>query len=169
MLTPEREKQIDEILTHYPEGQSRSAVIPVLWLWQEEHGWVSEEGMKYVAHRINITPEQVREVATFYSMFNTKPIGRYHLQVCCTTPCMINGSDDLIAYVEKRLGIRRGQTTADGLFSVSQVECLGSCDTAPMLQLNRQRYHENLTPELVDALIERCRAQAASGETGEVE
>jgi NADH-quinone oxidoreductase subunit E len=82
---------------------------------------------------------------------------------------MINGSDELIAHVESRLGISRGQTTEDGLFTISQVECLGSCDTAPMLQLNRQRYHENLTPELVDALIERCRAHAAGGGTGEVE
>jgi NADH-quinone oxidoreductase subunit E len=169
MLTPEREQQMDEILSHYPEGQSRSAVIPALWLWQEEHGWISEEGMKYVAQRINITPEQVREVATFYSMFSTKPIGRYNFQVCCTTPCMINGSDDLISHLERRLGVRRGHTTEDGLFTVSQVECLGSCDTAPMLQLNRQRFHENLTPDLVDGLIERCRTHAAAGGVGEVE
>jgi NADH-quinone oxidoreductase subunit E len=143
-------------------------VIPVLWLVQEEHGWISIENMKYVAHRLGITPEQVREVVTFYSMFNDKPVGKYHLQVCCTTPCMINGSDELIEHFEKRLGVTRGETTADGMFTVSQVECLGSCDTAPMLQINRERYHENLTLEKADALLERCRAHAAAGGKGDV-
>lgn len=166
MLTPEREAQIDELLTHYPVR--RSAVIPVLWLVQDQFGWISLDAMKYVASRLGITPEQVREVVTFYSMFNDKPVGRYNLQVCCTTPCMINGSDEIIAYIESQLGIERGETTPDGMFSVMQVECLGSCDTAPMLQINKQRYHENLTRESVDALIERCRAHAAAGETGEV-
>jgi NADH-quinone oxidoreductase subunit E len=166
MLTPEREAKIDELLTHYPV--TRSAVIPVLWLVQEEFGWISPESMKYVAGRLGITPEQVREVVTFYSMFYDHEIGKYNLQVCCTTPCMINGSDDLIEYLERKLGISRGETTSDGLFTVQQVECLGSCGTAPMLQLNRQRYHENLTHEDVDALIEKCRAHAAAGGVGEV-
>jgi NADH-quinone oxidoreductase subunit E len=125
--------------------------------------------MRYVAHRLGITPEQVREVVTFYSMFYDRPIGKYNLQVCCTTPCMINGSDEIIEYIERKLGIERGgDMTSDGLFSVQQVECLGSCGTAPMLQLNRQRYHENLTRESVDELIEKCRAHAAAGGVGEV-
>lgn len=160
MLTPEREKQIDELLTRYPS--SRSALLPVLWLVQEQYGWISLEHQRYVAIRLGITPEQVREVVTFYSMYNDRPVGTYHLQVCCTTPCMLMGSDDIIGYLERKLEIRRGQTTGDGLFTVSQVECLGSCGTAPMLQVNREKYDENLTAEKVDALLDRLRARAAA-------
>lgn len=158
MLTPEREKKIDELLTRYPS--SRSALLPALWVVQEQYGWISLELQRYLAIRLGITPEQVREVVTFYSMYNDRPVGKYHLQVCCTTPCMLMGSDDVIGYLEKTLDVRRGQTTEDGLFTVSQVECLGSCGTAPMLQVNREKYDENLTTEKVDALLERLRAQA---------
>lgn len=158
MLTPEREKKIDELLTRYPS--SRSALLPALWVVQEQYGWISLELQRYLAIRLGITPEQVREVVTFYSMYNDRPVGKYHLQVCCTTPCMLMGSDDVIGYLEKTLDVCRGQTTEDGLFTVSQVECLGSCGTAPMLQVNREKYDENLTTEKVDALLERLRAQA---------
>lgn len=158
MLTPEREKKIDELLTRYPS--SRSALLPALWVVQEQYGWISLELQRYLAIRLGITPEQVREVVTFYSMYNDRPVGKYHLQVCCTTPCMLMGSDDVIGYLEKTLDVRRGQTTEDGLFTVSQVECLGSCGTAPMLQVNREKYDENLTTEKVDALLDRLRAQA---------
>ena len=164
MLTPEREKQIDELLTHYPVRQS--ALLPALWIVQEQYGWISLEAMRYVALRLGITPEQVREVVTFYSMYNDKPVGKYHLQVCCTTPCMLVGSDDILAHVENRLGVKRGQTTPDGMFTVSQVECLGSCGTAPMLQVNRWKFHENLTPEKVDALLEELRAKGAAEGNG---
>ncbi|MBK6313215.1 MAG: NAD(P)H-dependent oxidoreductase subunit E [Blastocatellia bacterium] len=160
MLTPEREKKIDELLTRYPS--SRSALLPALWVAQEQYGWISLELQRYLAIRLGITPEQVREVVTFYSMYNDRPVGKYHLQVCCTTPCMLMGSDDVIGYLEKKLDIGRGQTTGDGLFTVSQVECLGSCGTAPMLQVNREKYDENLTTEKVDALLDRLRTQAAA-------
>jgi NADH-quinone oxidoreductase E subunit len=161
MLTPEREAKIDELLTRYPVRQS--ALLPVLWVVQDQFGWISLEAMRYVALRIGITPEQVREVVTFYSMFNERPVGKYHLQVCCTTPCMIMGSDDILGHIERRLGVSRGETTPDGVFTVSQVECLGSCGTAPMLQVNRWKYHENLSPESVDALLDELRAKAAEG------
>lgn len=161
MLTPEREAKIDELLSHYPVKQS--ALLPVLWLVQDQFGWINLDSMRYVAQRLGITPEQVREVVTFYSMFNDRPVGKYHLQVCCTTPCMIMGSDNIIGYIEDRLDIKRGQTTPDGLFTVSQVECLGSCGTAPMLQVNREKYHENLTRETVDQLLDELRARAAKG------
>ena len=164
MLTPEREAKIDELLTRYPVRQS--ALMPVLWLVQDQFGWISMEAMRYVAIRIGITPEQVREVVTFYSMFNERPVGRYHLQVCCTSPCMIMGSDDIIGHIERRLGVTRGETTADGLFTVSQVECLGSCGTAPMLQVNRWKYNENLTAEKVDQLLDELRAKAAAEGNG---
>jgi len=164
MLTPEREKKIDELLSHYPVRQS--ALLPVLWVVQEQLGWISPESMRYVAVRLGITAELVREVVTFYSMFNEHPVGKFHLQVCCTTPCMILGSDDIIGHIESRLGITRGQTTEDGLFTVSQVECLGSCGTAPMLQVNREKYHENLSTEKVDALLGELRAKGAAGGNG---
>lgn len=164
MLTPEREQRIDELLTRYPVRQS--ALLPVLWLVQDQFGWITEDAMRYVAVRIGITPEQVREVVTFYSMFNDHPVGKYHLQVCCTTPCMLVGSDDIIGHIERKLGIERGQTTDDGLFTVSQVECLGSCGTAPMLQVNREKYHENLTLERVDALLDELRVKGAAGGNG---
>jgi NADH-quinone oxidoreductase subunit E len=157
MLTPEREAKIDELLTHYPVKQS--ALLPVLWVVQDQYGWISLDAMRYVAQRLGITPEQVREVVTFYSMFNERPVGKYHVQVCCTTPCMLMGSDDVIGHIENRLGVKRGQTTSDGLFTVSQVECLGSCGTAPMLQVNREKYHENLTLESVDRLLEELRVK----------
>jgi NADH-quinone oxidoreductase subunit E len=161
MLTPEREAKIDELLSHYPVRQS--ALLPVLWVVQDQFGWISMEAMRYVAMRIGITPEQVREVVTFYSMYNDRPVGKYHLQVCCTTPCMIMGSDEIISHIEERIGVPRGRTTEDGLFTVSQVECLGSCGTAPMLQVNREKYNENLTLEKVDALLDELRAKAAKG------
>ena len=164
MLTPEREAKIDELLSHYPVRQS--ALLPVLWLVQEQYGWISLEAMRYVAVRIGITPEQVREVVSFYSMFNDRPVGKYHLQVCCTTPCMIMGSDAIISHIEERVGVRRGGTSDDGLFTVSQVECLGSCGTAPMLQVNRWKYHENLTPESVDRLLDELRSKAAAEGNG---
>ena len=164
MLTPEREAKIDELLTRYPVKQS--TLLPVLWLVQDQFGWISMEAMRYVAIRIGITPEQVREVVTFYSMYNDRPVGKYHLQVCCTSPCMIMGSDDIIGHIERRLGVTRGETTPDGLFTVSQVECLGSCGTAPMLQVNRWKYHENLTPETVDQLLDELRTKAASEGNG---
>lgn len=164
MLTPEREAKIDELISHYPIKQS--ALLPVLWVVQEQFGWISMDSMRYVAKRLGITPEQVREVVTFYSMFNERPVGRFHLQVCCTTPCMPMGSDDIIGYVEKKLGVTRGQTTEDGVFTVSQVECLGSCGTAPMLQVNREKYHENLTPERVDQLLDELRTKAATEGNG---
>lgn len=158
MLTPEREAKIDELLSHYPVRQS--ALLPILWVVQDQFGWISMDAMRYVAKRIGITPEQVREVVTFYSMYNDKPVGRYHLQVCCTTPCMIMGSDDIIGHLEQKLGVTRGHTTDDGLFTVTQVECLGSCGTAPMLQVNREKYDENLTTEKVDQLLDELRARA---------
>jgi NADH-quinone oxidoreductase subunit E len=164
MLTPEREAKIDELLTHYPVRQS--ALLPILWVVQDQFGWISLEAMRYVAVRIGITPEQVREVVTFYSMYNERPVGKYHLQVCCTTPCMILGSDDVITHIEHRLGVSRGEVTPDGLFTVSQVECLGSCGTAPMLQVNREKYDENLTTEKVDRLLDDLRARAAGEGNG---
>lgn len=154
-------KRVHEIIGRYPEGKQKSALIPVLHLAQKEFGgWLSPETMDYVAEVLSILPVEVYEVATFYTMFNTKPVGKYVLEVCQTGPCMLNGSDDIIQYIEDRLGIKPGETTADGLFTLKPAECLGACGYAPMMQLGKF-FREHLTKEKVDALIEECKAGTA--------
>ncbi|MGE5107126.1 MAG: NADH-quinone oxidoreductase subunit NuoE [Sphingobacteriales bacterium] len=152
--------EVKEIMARYPEGKQKSAVIPVLHLAQEEFGgWLSSEAMDYVASLLSIEPIEVYEVATFYSMYNLKPVGKYLFEVCQTGPCMINGSDNIIAYIYEKLGIKPGQTSADGMFTLKTVECLGACGYAPMMQLGKF-YKEHLTKEKVDAIIEECRKNA---------
>lgn len=148
------------IIARYPEGRSKSAIIPILHIAQAENdGWLSVNAMDAVAQVLGIQHIEVYEVASFYSMFNLHPVGRHVLEVCRTSPCMLRGSDDILAYCEKKLGIRAGETTKDGMFTLKGVECLGSCGTAPMLQCGA-KYHENLTPEKVDTLIERLRNES---------
>jgi NADH-quinone oxidoreductase subunit E len=150
-------KEVQRIVSFYPEGKQRSAVIPVLHLAQEEFGgWLSVESMDYVASLLKILPIEVYEVATFYSMYNLKPVGRYMFEVCQTGPCMLNGSDDIIKYIEEKLGIKPGETTRDGMFSLKTVECLAACGYAPMMQLGKN-YREHLTKEKIDKIIEECR------------
>ena len=152
--------EVKEIIARYPEGKQKSAVIPVLHLAQEEFGgWLSSEAMDYVASLLSIEPIEVYEVATFYSMYNLKPVGKYLFEVCQTGPCMINGCDSIIAYINEKLGIKPGQTSADGMFTLKTVECLGACGYAPMMQLGKF-YKEHLTKEKVDAIIEECRRNA---------
>jgi NADH-quinone oxidoreductase subunit E len=146
------------LIARYPEGRSKSALIPILHIAQAENdGWLSVNAMDAVAQVLGLQHIEVYEVASFYSMFNLHPIGKHMLEVCRTSPCMIRGSDDIIAHIEKRLNIHVGETTKDGQFSLKAVECLGSCGTAPMLQCGA-KFHENLTPEKVDALIETLRS-----------
>lgn len=150
-------KEVKRIVDCYPEGKQKSAVIPVLHLAQEEFGgWLSSDAMDYVAGLLNLEPIEVYEVATFYSMYNLKPVGRYLFEVCQTGPCMLKGSDDIISYIGEKLSIKPGETTADGLFTLKTVECLGACGYAPMMQMGKH-YREHLTREKVDAIIEECR------------
>lgn len=151
--------KVQEIIRRYPEGKQKSALIPVLHLAQEEFGWLSAETMDYVAGLLQLEPIEVYEVATFYSMFNLKPVGKYLFEVCQTGPCMIKGSDDIIDYIKQRLGIGVGETTPDGLFTLKTVECLGACGYAPMMQLGKH-YREHLTREKVDEIIAECRKNA---------
>ncbi len=161
-FTAEKLKEVAEIVSRYPEGKHKSALIPVLHLAQREFGgWLSAETMDYVASLLKLEPIEVYEVATFYSMYNLKPVGKHLFEVCQTGPCMLNGSDDIIKYIYERLGIKPGETTADGLFTLKTVECLGACGYAPMLQLG-DHYREHLTKEKVDALIEECSKQTAA-------
>ena len=154
-------REVEQIIQRYPEGKQKSALIPVLHLAQEEFGgWLSAETMDYVASVLNLQPIEVYEVATFYSMYNLKPVGRYLFEVCQTGPCMLNGSDNIIKYIFEKLGIKPGETTTDGMFTLKTVECLGACGYAPMMQLGKN-YREHLTKEKVDAIIEECRKSSS--------
>lgn len=153
--------EFNRLVARYPEGKQKSALLPVLHLAQDSFGgWLSEETMNYVAELLQILPVEVYEVATFYSMYNTKPVGKYMFEVCQTGPCMLMGSDSIIRYIQDKLGIKPGETTADGLFTLKTVECLGACGYAPMMQLGKH-YREHLTKEKVDAIVEECRKNAA--------
>lgn len=155
-------KKVQEIIARYPDGKQKSALIPVLHLAQEEFGgWLSAEAMDYVASLLQLEPIEVYEVATFYSMYNLKPVGRYLFEVCQTGPCMLNGSDEIIDYIKEKLGINVGETTADGMFTLKTVECLGACGYAPMMQLGKN-FREHLTKEKVDQIIEECRNRATA-------
>lgn len=149
-------KEVERIISFYPEGKQKSAILPVLHLAQQEFdGWLDVPAMDYVASLLKLEPIEVYEVATFYSMYNLKPVGKYMFEVCQTGPCMINGSDDIIQYIDKKLGIKPGETTADGMFTLKTVECLGACGYAPMMQLGKT-YREHLTKEKVDQIIDEC-------------
>lgn len=144
---------VQKLLSNYPEGKQKSALIPILHVAQAEFGgWLSPETMDYVASIIKIKPIEVFEVASFYSMFHLKPVGKCVFEVCQTSSCWLNGAEDIVKYIEKKLAIKTGETTPDGMFTLKVAECLGSCGTAPMLQCGAS-YHENLTYEKVDKLI----------------
>jgi NADH-quinone oxidoreductase subunit E len=154
-------QEAQKIISRYPQGKHKSALLPLLHLAQDEFGgWLDVPVMDYVASLLNIEPIEVYEVATFYSMYNLKPVGRHLFEVCQTGPCMLNGSDQIIDYIKERLQINVGETTPDGMFTLKVVECLGACGYAPMMQLGKT-YREHLTKEKVDQIIEECRSQAA--------
>lgn len=152
--------KVKEIIARYPEGKQKSALLPVLHLAQVEFdGWLDVPVMDYVASLLDIEPIEVYEVASFYSMYNLKPVGKHVFEVCQTGPCMLNGSDEIIEYIQQKLNIKVGETTADGMFTLKTVECLGACGYAPMMQYGKT-YREHLTKEKVDSIIEACRAKA---------
>lgn len=154
-------QQAQKIIARYPAGREKSALLPLLHLAQDEFGgWLDVPVMDYVASLLNIKPIEVYEVATFYTMYNLKPVGKYVFEVCQTGPCMLNGSDNIIDYIKEKLGIKAGETTADGLFTLKTVECLGACGYAPMMQLGKT-FREHLTKEKVDQIIEECRNNVA--------
>ena len=154
-------KEVERIISFYPEGKQKSAILPVLHLAQQEFGgWLDVPVMDYVASLLKIEPIEVYEVATFYSMYNLKPVGRYVFEVCQTGPCMLNGSDQIIKYIGEKLGIKPGETTHDGMFTLKTVECLAACGYGPMMQFGKT-YKEHLTKEKVDEIIEECRKNSA--------
>ena len=156
-FSQEKLNEVTKIITRYPEGKQKSALLPVLHMAQDTFGgWLDVPVMDYVASLLNIEPIEVYEVASFYSMYNLKPVGKYVFEVCHTGPCMINGSDDITDYIKQKLNIKVGETTADKMFTLKTVECLGACGYAPMMQLG-QNYREHLTKDKVDSIIEECR------------
>ncbi|MCP1241479.1 NADH-quinone oxidoreductase subunit NuoE [Acetobacter lambici] len=158
------EEEIAGVLTKYPEERKASAVMPLLYIVQRQMGrvtgsaWVPVVAMDVIAQRLGMAAIRVYEVASFYTMFNTRPIGRYHLQVCTTTPCWLRGSDDVVEACQKATGIQHfGETSADGLFTMSEVECLGACSNAPILQVDDD-FYEDMNAERTAAVIAELRA-----------
>jgi NADH-quinone oxidoreductase subunit E len=151
MFGAEFEQNVDRIVARYPRPSG--ALLPVLWEVQREKGWIDAESETWVAGRLGLTPAHVHGTVTFYTMYKQKPSGRYHIQVCTTLSCMLRGSDELVEHLENKLGIKVGGVTPDGKFSLVRVECLGSCGTAPMFQLNDD-FHEDLTLDKVDELLD---------------
>jgi NADH-quinone oxidoreductase subunit E len=152
MFSPEAEKKIDELIAKYP--QKRSAMIPMLFIAQAERGYLSDEVMEYVGRRLGLTYLDVMTTASFYTMFYRQPIGRYNIQLCTSISCWLCGCDEIKKHLEKKLAIKVGATTPDGRFTLTEVECLGSCGTGPAMQVNFD-YHENLTPQQVDEILDK--------------
>jgi NADH-quinone oxidoreductase subunit E len=155
-FSTENQKRLNEIRKHYPTSQA--AVMPALWIAQEQFGWISTGVMKYIGEILDIPYETVLGVTEFYTMYNKKPVGKYHMQVCTNVSCMLCGSYDVFDYISEKLGIKNGETTPDGMFTLSEAECLGSCGTAPMMQVNNY-YEENLTKDNIDTLINKLSKQ----------
>jgi len=153
MLSPSAMSEIQDELDKYPVDRRQSALMAALRIAQDEHGWLSNELIEYVADVIQIPAIKAYEVATFYSMYDLNPTGKYKLCLCTNISCMLRGSDEIADYLQKKLGIRFGETTKDGKFTLKEVECLAACAGAPMMQIGHD-YYEDLTPEKVDQILE---------------
>ncbi|MEZ0487394.1 NADH-quinone oxidoreductase subunit NuoE family protein [Fibrella aquatica] len=156
-FTPERLALAKEIIDRYPAGKQKSALLPLLHLVQEQEGWTSPEGMNMVAAMLDIEPIEVYEVASFYTMYHLEPVGKHVIEYCRTGPCCLMGGEDVYGHLKQTLGIEAGQTTADGLFTVKEVECLAACGMGPVFQI-REQYYMNLTNERVDEIIRELSA-----------
>jgi NADH-quinone oxidoreductase E subunit len=150
MYSSANEKKIDELISHYPV--KRSAILPALYIAQEEHGYVTDGDVKYLAERLDMRVNEVEEVVTFYTMYARKPVGKYKLQVCRTLSCQLAGAEGIAEHIEHKLHCGVNQTTADGKFTLQEVECLGYCDLAPVLQVNFD-YYENVDKDGVDKIL----------------
>jgi NADH-quinone oxidoreductase subunit E len=154
MLSEASLKKIEELKTHYPNP--RPVVLAALWMWQDEHGWISQEGMKYVAELVGMPAHEVYGIVTFYTMYNSKPVGRHKLEVCTNVSCMLRNSDKILNHIQNRLKIQVGETTPDKRFTLVEAECLGACGYAPMLQCGDE-YYENLDEAKVDRILEELK------------
>lgn len=154
MFTEENLKKLEELKKKYPD--TKSLTLPTLWLAQEQFGWISEELMRYIADLLQVSFSHVYSVASFYTMYNKKPIGKYHIQVCTNISCQLLGAENLVNHICKKLNVQLGNTTSDGKFTIVEVECLGACGGAPAMQINDD-YYENLTPEKVDNILSKLK------------
>ncbi|MBO0938029.1 NAD(P)H-dependent oxidoreductase subunit E [Fibrella sp. HMF5335] len=152
-FTPERLAQAKAVIAQYPAGKQKSALLPLLHILQEQEGWTSPEGMDYVADMLDIQPIEVYEVASFYTMYHLEPVGKHVIEYCRTGPCCLMGGEEVYAHLKQKLGVEAGQTTADGLFTVKEVECLAACGMGPVFQI-REKYYMHLTNERVDEIID---------------
>jgi NADH-quinone oxidoreductase E subunit len=160
-FTPDNLKRAEKIMAKYPPGRQQSAMLPLLDMAQRQSGnWLPRAAMDYVAGLLDVAPIRVYEVATFYSMFNLAPVGKYFVQICTTTPCWLRGSDDIVAACERKLGIGMNETTPDGLFTLKEVECLGACVNAPMVQINDDYYEDLDGDSMIKLLDEFARGKA---------
>jgi NADH-quinone oxidoreductase E subunit len=150
MFTEESLKKVEKLKTLYPTAEALT--LPVLWIAQEQFGWISEDTIKYVSELIDVAYSHVYSVATFYTMYNKKPVGNYHIQVCTNISCQLLGAEKLVDHLCKKLDLKKGEVSLDGKFTVSEVECLGSCGTAPTMQINDD-YYENLSVEKIDSIL----------------
>jgi len=165
-LTPERRRQLDEILTKYPPDRKRSAVLAALYLVQEQQGYLTAAGMRHIAPILDLTPAEVEDVATYYVMFYKQPVGKYVLQVCRTLSCALAGAERVTESLADKLGIGVGETDASGMFTLLEFECLGACDRAPVVMVNNELWHERLRPENAAKLVDDLKANGAAALTG---
>jgi len=153
-FSSENLKRAEEILAHYPKDRQKASLLPLLDLAQRQNGgWLSRYALDYLAQFLNLAPIRVYEVASFYTMFNLKPVGKHLVQLCTTTPCWLRGSDEIVSVCKSKLGIEIGETTPDKQFTLVEVECLGACVNAPIVQINDD-YYEDVTPEIMRQMIE---------------
>lgn len=164
-FTPERRARLDEILTRYPPDRKRSAVLPALYLAQQQQGYITGHAMRHIAEILEITPADVEDVVSYYTMFYTKPVGRFVVNVCRTLSCALNGAERVTEEVCATLHIKPGETDASGTFTLMEVECLGACDRAPVVMVN-DAWHERVTPDAVGQLLDDLRARGDSALTG---
>jgi len=157
MFSPETEEKFKHLVSIYP--QKRSALIPMLLLAQKEHGYVKAETIEYIGKYLDLNPSEVDSIMSFYTLLRRQPVGKYHILICTNLACLLQGSDDIVACIKRKLGVGLGEVTKDGLFSAIEFECLGSCTTAPCVQVNGE-FHENLDVEKTEKLLDELRKQA---------
>ena len=165
-FTPENQAKFDELVTHYPADQRKSAIIYALYLVQYQQGYISGASMRFVAEQIRCTPAEVEDVVSYYTMFYTKPVGRYVLNVCRTLSCALLGAERVTEEISAKLGIRPGETDPTGTFTLMEVECLGACDRAPVLMINDEGWQERLRPEQVGQFLDDLKARGSAALTG---
>ena len=164
--TAENQAKFDEIVTHYPPEQRKSAILSALYLAQQQQGYLTGAAMRHVAEQIRCTPAEVEDVVSYYTMFYTRPVGKYVLNVCRTLSCALLGAERVTEELSAKLGVKPGQTTADGTFTLMEVECLGACDRAPVVMVNDTHWHERLAPEQAGQFVEDLRSRGLPAVTG---